>query len=53
MENKNLDALDFMSLYQMGNTIKIIFEDGTEKLAESVEEISFFDGLATFEVVEN
>lgn len=53
MEKKNLDTLDFMALYQMGNAIKIIFEDGTGKLAESVDEISFFDGLATFEVVEN
>lgn len=49
--NEKLDTLDFMSLYQMGNAIKIIFEDGTEKLAESVEEISFYDEIAKFEVV--
>lgn len=49
--NKKLDTLDFMSLFQMGNSIKIIFPDGSSRLAESVEEISFYDEIAKFEVV--
>ena len=48
----DLDCLDYQSLFLMGNKVNIIFGDGSEKLAESAEEIANLDGLAMFEVVE-
>ncbi len=48
----NLHCLDYQSLFLMGNKVNIIFGDGSEKLAESAEEIANLDGLAMFEVVE-
>lgn len=49
----NLDCLDYQSLFLMGNKVNIIFGDGSERLAESVDDIANLDGLAMFEVVED
>ena len=50
---KTMDTLDYMSLFLMGNTIEIVFPDGETMIAESEDEISFYDDLATFRVVED
>lgn len=49
---KFLDCLDYQSLFLMGNKVNIIFDDGSERLAESVDDIANLDGLAMFEIVE-
>lgn len=51
-EIPDLDCLDYQSLFLMGNKVNIIFGDGSEMLAESVDDIANLDGMARFELVE-
>lgn len=53
LQARMFDCLDYQSLFLMGNKVNIIFGDGSERLAESVDDIANLDGLAMFEVVED
>ena len=47
-----MDALDFQTLFLMGNVVEIIFPNGEREIAQSESDIANLEGLAEFRIVD-